>query len=106
MQLAQLIQGRGLHDSQVTFRDLSHDRRAQRQAVAWAVADYAQWHKPDDVGNQSACVQWAETAAQKRSFVVLLPSAIAKPLKSRACRSGVFWSAGSVHLSHLNSLRL
>jgi hypothetical protein len=49
MQLAQLIQARGLQDVQVRFRDLSHDRRAQRQAVAWAVADYAQWHKPDDV---------------------------------------------------------
>jgi hypothetical protein len=62
MQLAQLIQARGLEDSQVRFVDLSHDRRAQRQAVAWAVADFAQWHKPDD---ESACVQWAETAARK-----------------------------------------
>jgi hypothetical protein len=65
MQLAQLIQARGLQDSQVRFRDLSHDRRAQRQAVAWAVADFAQWHKPDDVEDESACVQWAETAARK-----------------------------------------
>ena len=62
MQLAQLIQARGLGDSQVRFRDLSYDRRAQRQAVAWAVADYTQWHRPDD---ESACVEWAEAAAQE-----------------------------------------
>ena len=62
MQLAQLVQARGLQDSQVRFRDLRDNRRAQRQAVAWAVADYAQWHKPDD---ESACQQWAETAAHK-----------------------------------------
>ena len=65
MQLAPLIQARGLQDSQVRFADLSHDRRAQRQSVAWAVADFAQWHRPDDVDNESSCEQWAETAAQK-----------------------------------------
>jgi hypothetical protein len=65
MQLAQLIQARGLQDSQVRFRDLSHDRRAQRQAVAWAVAGFAQWHKPDDVEDDSACVQWAENTARR-----------------------------------------
>jgi hypothetical protein len=65
MQLAQLVQARGLQDSQVRFRDLQDDRRAQRQAVAWAVADYAQWHKPHDVDNESDCVQWAETVARK-----------------------------------------
>jgi hypothetical protein len=62
MQLAQLVQARGLPDSQVRFCDLRDNRRAQRQAVAWAVADYAHWHRPDD---ESACVQWAQTAAQK-----------------------------------------
>jgi hypothetical protein len=65
MQLAQLIQARGLQDSRVRFRDLRCNRRAQRQAVAWAVADYAQWHKPDDVDNESACIHWAETVARK-----------------------------------------
>jgi hypothetical protein len=57
-----MIQARGLQDSQVGFRDLSDHRRAQRQAVAWAVADYGQRHKPDD---ESVSVQWAETAARK-----------------------------------------
>jgi hypothetical protein len=65
MQLAQLIQARGLQDSRVRFRDLRYNRRAQRRAVAWAVADYARWHKPDDVDNESACIHWAETVARK-----------------------------------------